>query len=447
LQSISVVGAGYVGLSTSVGFASKGYKVLVYDTDQAKLTQLCNGLSPFFEPELDMYLRKATNAGMIAVASTVEEAVKNTDLTFITVGSPSKSDGTINLNYITESVTTIGNALNKKDRYHLIAVKSTVVPGTTENFVKPLLEKCSNKRCGPDFGLCMNPEFLQEGSAVHNTLHPDRVIIGEFDKKSGGILNVLFREFYAENTPPILRTNLPTAELIKYANNAFLATKISYINTIANICEKIPGTDVTTVAEALGLDQRINPKFLNAGLGYGGSCFTKDLTALVGFSTQNGYLPILLQSVQKVNDDQSGHLIGLIKTELSELAGKNIAILGLSFKPNTDDMRGAISISIVNKLLKMGVRVRVYDPKAIPNARKIFKNNIKYCGSPETCLKDADCCVIVTEWNEIKKLKPEIFKQKMKKAIVIDGRRTLNPLEAAKHGIVYYGIGYGRTRE
>lgn len=444
-HSISIIGVGYVGLSTSVGFATKGHKVLVYDNDPTKIKLLSDGLSSFYEPELEKYLRNVINDGLLVAASSVEETVTNTDITFITVGTPSKPDGTINLRYIKDSVSEIGKALSKKKNYHLVVVKSTVIPGTTINIIKSLLEKYSNKQCGIDFGLCMNPEFLQEGSAFHDTIHPDRIIIGEYDIKSGDTLESFYNQFYVEERPPILRTSLSTAELIKYANNAFLATKISYINTIANICEKIPETDIQTIAKAIGLDKRISPKFLRAGLGYGGSCFPKDLKALIAFSKQNNYNPTLLESVQKVNQQQINHIIELVETELGNLTNKKIAILGLSFKPETDDMREARSIPIINQLLTEGAKIIAYDPIAIPNAKKIFKNKIEYGTSPIHCLKDADCCIIVTEWNEFKKLTAEDYKQHMKTPILIDGRRIYDP-EEFKQKITYKAIGLGRNR-
>ena len=442
-QRISVVGMGYVGLCTAVGFADKGIKTLAVDKDHKKIDSINNGVPPFYEPELEGFLQKATKTGYLKGILDLEEAILNTDVTFITVGTPSKSDGSIDLNQIQDSATEIGKALNKKIGYHLIIVKSTVLPGTTENIVKPILEKQSNKQCGSDFGLCLNPEFLREGSAIHDTLHPDHIVIGEYDKKSGDTLEELYKKFYAEQNPPSLRTNLPTAELIKYANNSFLATKISYINTIANICEKIPGTDVTKVAEGIGLDHRINPRFLRAGLGYGGSCFPKDLKALTAFAKQQNYVPIMLEAVQKVNDDQAKHAIELVKSEVGELKNKRIAILGLSFKPDTDDIREAKSIQIINQLLNENAKVTAYDPFAVPKAKTIFKNRISYASSPISCLKDADCCIIVTEWQEFKQLKPEDFTQNMKQPILIDGRKIYNPKTFSKK-LKFRAIGLGQ---
>jgi UDPglucose 6-dehydrogenase len=442
-QYISVVGVGYVGLCTAVGFASKGYKVIAADKDPEKVSSINQGIPPFYEHDLKEKLRKVFRNGYLSAVLDSEQAILNSGITFITVGTPSKPDGSIDLKQIESSAINIGEALSKKDTYHLVVVKSTVVPGTTENVVKSILETYSGKECGSGFGLCMNPEFLREGSAVHDALHPDRIVIGEYDKKSGDTLEALYRKLHYDESIPIVRTNLPTAELIKYANNAFLATKISFINTIANICEKIPRADITTVAQAIGLDQRINPQFLRAGLGYGGSCFPKDVKALIAFSNKLGYPSPLLEATHEVNEKQANHAVKKATKVLGELQGKSIAILGLSFKPDTDDMREARSIPIINQLLKGGAGVTAYDPVAVSNAKSIFGDKIKYASSAIDCLKNADCCIIVTEWNEFKKLTPEDFTQNMRSPILIDGRRIYNPDEFSKK-LNFTAIGLGK---
>jgi len=443
MQRVSIVGTGYVGLSTAVGFASKGYHVFTSTHDTEKAIKINEGVSPFYEPNLQELLKNAVKNRRLKCVLSCEEAVLNTDVTFIATGTPSKPDGSIDLRYIENSALEIGEALKKKDAYHLVVVKSTVVPGTTENLVKPAIEKYSNKRCGVDFGLCMNPEFLRQGSALYDTLNPDRLVIGEHDRESGDLLEALYREFYGEKTPPIMRTNLPTAELIKYASNAFLATKISFANTIANVCETIQGADVTVVAEAMGLDKRIGRHFLNAGLGYGGSCFPKDVRALIAYSKDLGYNPELLEAVESVNENQPHKAVQLCKKLLGDLKGKNIAVLGLSFKPNTDDMREARSVPIINQLLKQGAKIRAYDPVATANAKSIFKNKITYASSAIECLRSADCCILVTEWEEFKKLKPEDFAQNMKRPILIDGRRIYNPKTFGEK-LEFTAIGLGR---
>jgi len=421
--SISIVGTGYVGLCTAVCFAFEGYKVITSTHEAKNAGSINRGIPPFHEPNLEEFLRRAVKNEYLKCVLNREEAVLNTDITFIATGTPSQPDGSINLRFIESSAREIGESLSKKDVYHLVVVKSTVVPGTTENMVKPILEKYSGKHCGVDFGLCMNPEFLREGSAIYDTLHPDRIIIGEYDKKSGDRLEALYQGFYGDETPPTIRTNLPTSELIKYANNAFLATKISFINTMANICEKIPDANVTTIAEGIGLDKRINPLFLNAGLGYGGSCFPKDVKALIALAKNLGYDPTLLKSVEDVNSNQPYRAFELVKKQVGDLKNKWVAILGLAFKPNTDDMREAVSITIINKLLEEGANVVAYDPVAISNAKEVFGNSIRYASSAIECIKGADCCILATEWDEFKKLSPEDFIRHMKSPRLVDGRR------------------------
>jgi UDPglucose 6-dehydrogenase len=443
LHSISIIGTGYVGLSTALGFTNKSCTVVTSDPDKEKTKKIQEGILPFHEPKLQEQLENAVKTGKLKCILNCEEAIMNSDITFVAVGTPSRPDGSIDLQFIEAAACEIGDALKKKKNYHLIVIKSTVTPTTTEKVLKPLLESRSGKHCGEDFGLCMNPEFLREGSALQDVLHPDRIVIGEYDKKSGDTLEKLFRIFYSESTPPIIRTNLPTAEIIKYASNSFLATKISFINTIANICEKTPGADVTTVAKGIGLDKRISSLFLNAGLGYGGSCFPKDLKALIAYSKTIGCNPALLDAVENVNKTQPYKAIELCKSFLNNLKDKNVAILGLAFKPHTDDMREAVSMPIIRQLLEESANVTAYDPVAVPNAKSIFQDKIKYATSAIRCLKNADCCIIVTEWDEFKKLKPEDFIKNMKQSILIDGRRIYDPDEFSRK-MKFAALGLGK---
>jgi len=377
------------------------------------------------------------------VINQTETAIAETDLTFVAVGTTSKPDGSIDLKF-TESVAhDIGKALNRKEKYHIVIIKSTVVPGATQDLVKPILEQESAKKCGSDFGLCMNPEFLRQGSAFEDTLHADRLVIGEYDKKSGDTLENLYKGFYGANIPPIIRTSLSTAELIKYASNSFLATKTSFMNMIANMCEKIPGADVKVVATAMGLDKRIGPLFLNAGLGYGGSCFPKDLKALMAHSKNLGYRLNLLEAVESVDKTQPLKAIKFCKDLFGNLKGKRVAILGLAFKPDTDDMREAPAIPIIKHLIKKGANVTAYDPAAMPIAKTVFKNKIQYAISVIDCLKNADCCILVTEWDEFKKLKPEDFTKNMKQPTLIDGRRIYKPEEFSQK-MKFKAIGLGQ---
>ena len=314
---ISVVGTGYVGLCTAVGFASKGYSVLACDVDEAKIEKINKGIPPFHEPGLqEKFSESLTKGNLKGVVGQTERVIEETDLTFVAVGTPSRPDGSIDLQYIESAAINIGKALKQKEAYHVTIIKSTVVPGTTQNVVKPALERESKKECGVDFGLCMNPEFLRQGSAFQDTVNADRVVVGSFDKQSGDRLEDLYKDFYSGHVPPIIRTTLSTAELIKYASNAMLATKISFINTIANICEKIPGADVKVVATAMGLDRRIGSLFLDAGLGYGGSCFPKDVKALIACSKAFGYTPELLEATENVNKKQPLKAVEFCKQQL-----------------------------------------------------------------------------------------------------------------------------------
>ncbi len=441
---ISVIGAGYVGLCTAVGFASRGYNVVASDVDAEKAGKINQGVPPFHEPQLQEKLRDCIKRGTLkCLVNQTEKAVLESNLTFVAVGTPSKPDGGIDLKFIEASSHDIGKALSLKDTYHVAVVKSTVIPGTTQDVVKPILEEESKKKCGLNFGLCMNPEFLRQGSAFQDTVNADRVVIGSYDKRSGDMLQDLYRDFYSAHVPPIIRTTPSTAELIKYASNSMLAAKISFINTIANICEKIPGADVKVVAEAMGMDKRIGPLFLDAGLGYGGSCFPKDVKALIACSKALGYHPELLASVETVNKTQPLKAIQFCKEQVGNLKDKKVAILGLAFKPDTDDMREARVVPIINQLLKEGALVTAYDPVAIPVAQTIFQNKIQYAHSALDCLKGADCCIIVTEWAEFKSLTPEDFIKNMKQPILIDGRRIYNP-DTYSQKLRFTAIGFGK---
>jgi len=304
------------------------------------------------------------------------------------------------------------------------------------------MEKESRKKCGSDFGLCMNPEFLRQGSAFEDTLHTDRIVIGEYDKKSGDVLDVVYRDFYGKDMPPMIRTTLATAELIKYASNSLLATKISYINSIANLCEKTPGADVKVVAFAMGLDTRIGPLFLNAGLGYGGSCFPKDVKALIAHSKTLGYRLELLETVESINKTQPLKAVQFCEELIGGLKGKQVAVLGLAFKADTDDMREARAIPIINSLVAKGAKVTAYDPVAIPIAKTIFKNKIRFAVSIVECLRNADCCILVTEWDEFKRLKPEDFIKNMKQPVLVDGRRIYDPEEFGQR-MKFRAVGLG----
>jgi UDPglucose 6-dehydrogenase len=441
-HSISILGTGYVGLTTAVGFASKGYKVIISGHDKQKVNSINEGISPFYEPGLTELLQKVVEKGDLKCVLQCEEVILSTDSTFIATGTPSQPDGSIDLQYIKKSSCEIGEALKTKDKYHLVVVKSTVVPGTTNNIVKPIIEEHSGKRCGLDFGLCMNPEFLAEGSALKDTFSPDRIVIGEYDRKSGDLLESLYNDFYHGDIPPIIKTNLQNAELVKYASNAFLAMKISFINQIANLCQRIPNADVGVIAEGVGLDKRIGRLFLKAGLGWGGSCFLKDLEAILNFSKSRGAALPLTEATLSVNAVQPLKAVKLAETLLGDLKGKTVAILGLSFKPGTDDMRDAVSIKIVEELLRRKAMIAVYDPASMEKTKEIFGDKLEYCKSALEAIRDVDCAIVVTEWAEFSKLKPEDFTSRMRNPVLVDGRRVYNPEEFSCK-LKYAAIGVG----
>ena len=415
---ISIIGTGYVGLSAGVGFAVKGNEVVCMDIDKKKVEQVNRGKSPIYEPLLDEYLKGVVKEGKLKATDNLHEAMRKSDIVFISVGTPSKKDGSINLKYIKEVSKEIGRSLANKG-YRVIVVKSTVLPETTEKVVIPLLEKYSAKKAGKDFGVCMNPEFLREGRALEDFLKPDRIVIGAIDKRSGDVLEKVYENFQA----PILRTDLKTAEMIKYASNSLLATKISFSNEIGNIC-KLLGIDVNEVMKGVGLDSRVSEKFLSAGCGYGGSCFPKDVDALINKAKEMGYEPRLLEEVHELNKRQKVRMVEQLEKKISELKGKTICVLGLAFKPDSDDIREASSIRIISKLLEKGAKVKAYDPKAVGNARRIFPD-VEYAESTKEAIEGSDACLLLTEWEEFRDLTDGDFKT-MKNKVILEGRRILD---------------------
>ena len=435
-MNISVVGSGYVGLVSATCFAELGNNVTCIDVIKEKVDAINAGKTPIYEEGLEGMLQRNLSAGRLKATLDFQDAVKNSDVTFICVGTPSSDDGSTDLKYIESAANSIGKALKEKNAYHVVVVKSTVPPGTTEKAAS-IIERESGKKLGGGFGACMNPEFLKEGAAVKDFMEPDRVVIGASDEKAAGVLEELYSPFKEKTS--FLKTNTKTAEMIKYASNAFLATKVSFINEIANMCEKL-GIDVYDVADGMGFDKRINRYFLNAGAGWGGSCFGKDVKSLVHTSKQAGYEPQILGATIRVNELQPLKLVEIAESELGDLKEKRVALLGLAFKPGTDDMRDAPSIKVINALLEKGASVTAYDPKAAENAEKIFSGRIAYTSSALKALEGADACIIITEWPEFKQITAEDYK-KMKNPLVIEGRRVLGEHEMS--GVKYRGIGRG----
>src|SRR5665647_694864 len=427
-MKISVIGSGYVGSVTAACFAEAGHEIVCVDIDEKKVEQINAGIPPIYEEGLGDLLRKYAGKKLIATID-YEFAVRETDISFICVGTPSAEDGSIDLSIVRAAATNIGEALAKKKGYHVVVVKSTVVPETTEKFVLPILEEASGKTAGKDFGVAMNPEFLREGKAVHDFMHPDKIVIGAIDRKSGDLISELYRKFECEVT----RTNPTTAEMIKYANNSLLATKISFANEIGNICKKL-GIDTYEVMAAVGKDFRISPRFLNSGAGFGGSCFPKDVKALIGKAKAIGYSPILLESVIAVNEKQPLLMTEILIRKIGKLAGKKIAVLGLAFKNETDDIRESRAIPVIAELLRLGAKISAYDPMAIENMKRVFPI-IEYSGKAEDALKGADACLVMTEWDEFRQLESEF--ENMKEKIVIDGRRVIEAKNIDYEGLCW----------
>ena len=411
---ISVIGAGYVGLTAGACFARLGNEVTLVDIDRQKVRAINSTTLPVYEEGLSELLSQVD----IEASSDYQQAT-NSEAIFICVGTPPNEDGSISLEQITEATKEISKLLKRKEDYCVVTVKSTVPPGTTEELVIPILAQ-SGKRVGRDFGVCMSPEFLREGKAIYDFMNPARVIIGEYDKGSGDMLLNLYRSFNA----PILRTDLKTAEMIKLASNAFLATKVSFINEVGNICKQL-GIDVYEVAKGMGLDDRIGSKFLNAGIGFGGSCLPKDLSMLIARAKEIGYEPRILEEVAKLNEQQALKPVELLKKHI-RLKGATIGLLGLAFKPGTDDVRESRAIKVVDALLGEGAIIKAYDTLGVENFKKLFPQ-IQYL--PKEEVMDCDAVLIITEWEEFNELE---YRDK----IVIDGRRIPKAMEAR----IYEGV-------
>lgn len=447
--TIAILGTGYVGLVAAAVFADRGFSVLTSTQDPEKVKTINQGKAPFFEKDLDPLVEKTVKDGTLKAVQGRKEAVLKSDILFIAVGTPSLMSGEADLRLIKETAVAIGETLREKDDYTLVVTRSTVVPGTTRNLVLPLLEEHSGKKAGKDFGVCMSPEFLRQGAAVLDTQSPDSVVIGQLDERSGDVLKNFSNGVYKGQDTPVLRMNLESAEMVKYGRNTFLAMNISFINELARIAETIPGVDVSQVVKGVGADWRINPAFLNAGCGYGGSCFPKDVKALISFARTRSIEPQLLEAVEEVNEQQAAHMVAIALQELGgSLKKKKIALLGLSFKPGTDDMREAPSIKIANHLYAHEANIVAYDPKSIPNSKNRFiRDTIKidYAESLEEALKDADCCMLLTEWDEFAAVPADVFNSCMKRSVVIDGRRVFD--DAFRSSVARYrGIGLGSKK-
>ncbi|MEJ5172901.1 MAG: UDP-glucose/GDP-mannose dehydrogenase family protein [Hydrogenothermaceae bacterium] len=434
-MKITVIGAGYVGLVTAACFADLGNEVMCVEKISSKLEKLCRGISPIYEPGLDEMLQKNIKEGRIQFTDKIEEGVNFSDVIFICVGTPQSESGKADLSQVEEAARQIATYM---DRYKLIIEKSTV-PVNTHKWVKKTVKRYAKNDI--EFDVASNPEFLREGSAIYDFMNPDRIVVGVESEKAKQIFQQLYKPF-TDKGYPLLITTPQAAELIKHASNSFLAMKISYINMVADLCEKV-GADINEVADGMGYDKRIGRAFLNAGLGYGGSCFPKDVKAFVKIAEDNGIDFSLLKEVEKINQRRREKVIELIEDILWINKDKNIAIWGLAFKPETDDIREAPSIDIVKSLSQTGANLRLYDPKAMDNYKQLFpeSDNLKYVDDKYDAVKDADILVIITEWKEFKEADLSRVKSLMRLPIIVDGRNIYDPKSVRDLGFEYYSIG------
>ncbi len=431
-MKISIIGTGYVGLVTGACFAELGNTVICADNNSKKIASLKKCVIPIYEPGLEELVRINVKKKRLIFTTSVKEAVVNSEVIFIAVGTPSLANGEADLTGVENVARNIALNLNG---YRLIVEKSTV-PVETGKWVKHTIATYVKRNI--KFDIASNPEFLREGQAINDFMHPDRIVIGVESKKAGDILASLYEPLNA----PMVITDIKSAELIKHASNSFLATKISFINAISRICERV-GADVVEVAQGMGLDRRIGPGFLNAGIGYGGSCFPKDVDAFISIAEKLGCNLDLLEAVKAVNEQQKALFMDKIKELLWIIKDKTIGVLGLSFKPNTDDIRNAPSIDIIKSLQAEGAKIKIYDPSAMDKAEGIL-DKVKFCKDAYEACKGSDCLLVVTEWDEFKELDFSKVKKMLKRPFIIDGRNIYEPERMKKIGFTYIGIGRGR---
>jgi UDPglucose 6-dehydrogenase len=429
-MNICVVGTGYVGLVTGAVFADLGNDVVCVDNDRAKIDLLRSGTMPIYEPGLEEMVTRNAGDGRLSFTTHLSAGVRQADVVFIAVGTPPKASGETDLSHVEAVAADIGRAM---DRYKVVVNKSTVPVGTGE-LVRDVITRHQPRPV--EFDVVSNPEFLREGSAIEDTLRPDRIVIGAPTQQ----VAMTLVELYAPLERPMIITDLPSAEVIKYASNAFLATKISFINAIANICEAA-GADVSQVMKGIGLDSRIGLAFLQPGLGYGGSCFPKDVDSLIHTAAHLGYDFKLLRSVVEINKERAAHLADTMRKALGPLDDKTISVLGLAFKPNTDDMREAKSLEVIRLLHASGARVRAYDPVAMDNARALVPEGVTFTESAYAAAEGADAIALITEWNEFRYLNLERLRRLLRRPVVFDGRNLWEPERMRRLGFEYHSIG------
>ncbi len=431
-MKICVIGTGYVGLVDGACFAETGNDVICVDVVKEKIDKLNNGIIPIFEPGLDLLVKKNREKGRLTFTTDVKTAVENSEICFISVGTPPGEDGSADLQYVLAAARSIGENMNG---YKVIVDKSTVPVGTADKVAAEIKKVTSQ-----EFDVVSNPEFLKEGAAINDFMKPERIVIGSETERAFAVMEELYAPFVRTGAP-LIKMNTRSAEITKYAANAMLATKISFMNDMANLCELV-GADIEMVRKGIGSDSRIGAKFLFPGIGYGGSCFPKDVKAIIKTAAENGYSLEVLKAVEKVNDQQKTVITKKIKKHFNnELAGKTFAVWGLSFKPQTDDMREAPSIVVINELLSAGAQVKAADPEAMKEAAKIFGDKITYHENNYEALNGADGLLILTEWNEFREPDFKKIKTLLKNPLIFDGRNIYNKKKLEEAGFTYYCIG------
>lgn len=436
-MNIAIVGTGYVGLVSGACFAETGATVTCVDVDCAKIAALRKGIIPIYEPGLDELVVKNINAGRLKFSTSLAEVLNDQQIVFTAVGTPPDEDGSADLKYVLQVAKAIGENLN---RYLVVVTKSTVPVGTSHKIADTIKAELKKRGVDVAFDVASNPEFLKEGNAIKDFMSPDRVVIGVDSERAKNILTKLYKPFLLNNFRVIFM-DIPSAEMTKYAANSMLATRISFMNDIANLCELV-GADVNKVRAGIGSDTRIGRKFLYAGCGYGGSCFPKDVKALIKTADDNGYSLEVLKAVEKVNERQKEVLFKkLVKAFDGDLKGKSVALWGLAFKPETDDMRESTALVVIKKLLDAGCKVQAYDPEAMNECRRIIGDKIEYYENKYDALQNADALILLTEWKEFRLPDWNVVANKMHRKLILDGRNIFDNDDLAEHGFEYHCIG------
>lgn len=436
-MKITIVGSGYVGLVTGTCFSEVGINVVCVDIDAKKIDNLKKGIIPIYEPGLDEMISRNVEKGRLHFSTDLPGCVNDSDVIFIAVGTPPDEDGSADLKYVLDVARTIGRHM---DQHMTVVTKSTVPVGTAAKVRNAIQEELDKRGLDISFDTASNPEFLKEGDAINDFMKPDRIVVGVESERTEELMSRLYKPFTL-NGHPVIFMDVPSAEMTKYAANAMLATKISFMNDVANLCE-ILGADVNMVRRGIGSDSRIGHKFIYPGIGYGGSCFPKDVQALIRTADSVGYSMRILKAVEAINYDQKSLMFNkFMKYFNGNVKGKTVAIWGLSFKPQTDDMREAPSLVIIEKLLEQGCRIKAYDPVAMDESRRRIGDAIEYCKDPYEAAIDADALILITEWTEFRYPNWTVIKKLLKTPVVFDGRNIYDPKEMKKLGFHYYGVG------